>query len=360
MRITIIVTFASCVVLLAQSNIDSSGYVTNANLLTPFTLTNSSGNVVTDAVLVKLTPNQFIYKTPNGGMGMMRLDLLPKELQEKFGFDPQAAHAADEADKKKKARQQQYAQRQREIAAMQEAQSAIWKQVETNRNMFAVTGDSLKVEQVTKDGVLASYNLLDVEGIPRSLRYFVKGIPNQDALIDGATISGPFYKIGTYSYTSVMGASETIKCLTCSPQLAFNYYSVQAGVEVSKANDMAQQQLEQQRQEAAVPQTQRDIVWQRVKAHERSFDGFMLTVRQITKDGIVASCDQDTDAPGQNYFVKDYSGKESLYAGSSPNTLQPPFYEIGTYTYTTVMGANKTLQCLTCSSHVAFQYYLNH
>jgi hypothetical protein len=32
-------------------------------LLAPFTLTTSSGKVITNAVLVKLMPNKFIYKT---------------------------------------------------------------------------------------------------------------------------------------------------------------------------------------------------------------------------------------------------------------------------------------------------------
>jgi hypothetical protein len=62
------------------------GYVTNANLLTPCTLTNSAGNVITDAVLVKLMPDKFIYKTPGGAMGTRELDSLPMVLQEKIGY----------------------------------------------------------------------------------------------------------------------------------------------------------------------------------------------------------------------------------------------------------------------------------
>jgi hypothetical protein len=155
MKTIIVAILASCVVLLAQTNTDSSGYVTNANLLAPFTLTNSAGNVITNAVLVKLMPNKFIYKTPNGG-GMLRIDSLPKDLQEKFGYDPQAAQAADEADKQKKVRQQKFDQQQREAAAAQAAQDLIWKQVQANRVGFAVTGDTLRVDQITKEGKLGS------------------------------------------------------------------------------------------------------------------------------------------------------------------------------------------------------------
>ncbi len=103
----------------ARTNTDSSGYVTNANLLTPFTVTNSAGVVFTNAVLVKLMPNKFIYKTPGGAMGTLRLDSLPEDLLQKIGYDPQAAQAADEAENQKKARQQELAQQQRAFAAQQ-------------------------------------------------------------------------------------------------------------------------------------------------------------------------------------------------------------------------------------------------
>jgi len=106
------------------TNTDSSGYVTNAALLTPFTLTNSVGDVITNAVLVKLTPNKFIYKTPNGGEGMMPLASLSKDLREKFGYDPQAAQAADEVENQKKARQQEIAQQQQDFAAQQAGSKA--------------------------------------------------------------------------------------------------------------------------------------------------------------------------------------------------------------------------------------------
>jgi hypothetical protein len=159
-----------------------------------------------------------------------------------------------------------------------------------------------------------------------------------------------------------MGASKTIGRLTCSPQLAFNFYSAQSAVEAKRNAQIVQQQLEYQRQEAAVPKAQRDIVWQRVRAHEHEmrFFGGRLTVRQITEAGIVASEDNDTDRPGPYYFVKDCPNKDALYESSGIQSISPPFYEIGTYTYTTVMGASRTLLCVTCSKDAAFLYYLNH
>jgi ankyrin repeat protein len=101
------------------TNADSAGYVTNAALLTPFTLTNTAGDVITNAVLSKLTANKFIYKTPSGGMGMLPLGSLPEDLLKKIGYDPQAAQAADDAENQKKAREQELAQQQRAFAAQQ-------------------------------------------------------------------------------------------------------------------------------------------------------------------------------------------------------------------------------------------------
>jgi len=47
---------------LHQENTDTGGYVTNETLLTPFTLTNSAGVVINNAVLVKLTRTNLFTK----------------------------------------------------------------------------------------------------------------------------------------------------------------------------------------------------------------------------------------------------------------------------------------------------------
>jgi hypothetical protein len=98
------------------TNTDSHGYVTNAALLTPFTLTNAAGEAISNVVLVRLMPNKFIYKRPDGNGGMMRLDSLPADLLQKIGYDAQAAQAADEAEKAKQAQAQELARQQRTLA----------------------------------------------------------------------------------------------------------------------------------------------------------------------------------------------------------------------------------------------------
>src|SRR5208283_4609233 len=72
-------------VVASGTNTDSAGYVTNAALLASFTLTNSVGELVTNAILVRLMPNKFVYKTPLGVLWTRRLDSVSPELQKRFG-----------------------------------------------------------------------------------------------------------------------------------------------------------------------------------------------------------------------------------------------------------------------------------
>jgi hypothetical protein len=99
----LIMVGATCV---AGTNTDSEGYVTNAALMAPFTFTNN-GAVISNAVLVKLTPNKFIYKRPDGGEGMVSLSILPPSIRQKIGFDPNLVANADSDDADRKEREQQ-------------------------------------------------------------------------------------------------------------------------------------------------------------------------------------------------------------------------------------------------------------
>ena len=139
MKAAIVILFASCVLSLAQTNTDANGYVTNVALLTPFTLTNSAG-VITNAVLVKLTANKFIYKTDTGAMGMLRLDALPPEMLARIGYDPDKAKQADiqEQEQKQKEQDDLTSQRQQQI----DAQAALASATQT---------DTSKAQSVSSD-----------------------------------------------------------------------------------------------------------------------------------------------------------------------------------------------------------------
>lgn len=103
----------------AEGNVDADGYVTNLQLLKPFTVTNSAGAVFTDAVLVKLMPAKFMYKTSSGAMGTQRLELLPAEILQKIGYNAAAALAANQAETQKKASEQERSRQRWAMSAQQ-------------------------------------------------------------------------------------------------------------------------------------------------------------------------------------------------------------------------------------------------
>ena len=198
-------------VVASGTNTDSSGYVSNAVLLTPFTLTNSAGNVVTDAVLVKLMPNKFLYKTLSGGeMAIRPLESLSKDLQEKFGYDPQVAQVADYADQQKKARQQALAQQQQLAMNAQAKWDAALATALKHKGQLEG-----KVIQKISGGLLVSMN----EKI-----YLLKDYPGYDNAVSDDYVNYPTFGIGSYTYETVNKSENTIRTLTCSTNVAVNYY----------------------------------------------------------------------------------------------------------------------------------------
>ena len=106
-------------VYIAGTNVDHDGYVKNPDWLPPFTLTNSFGVVITNAVLTRLLPNKFVYQTPAGG-GMLGLDFLPEDIKAKISYDPEAATQAAALDKEAKQRRQELLAQQRQQALLAE------------------------------------------------------------------------------------------------------------------------------------------------------------------------------------------------------------------------------------------------
>jgi hypothetical protein len=232
MKTIIALLLASCAVSLAQinTNTDSRGYVTNAALLTPFTLTNSSGKIVTNAVLVKLSPNTFIYKTPDGEMGVRRLDSLPKDLRENFGYDPVKAAQADAADAEKKTQQDQMRQRQIAQAAAYARYQAIKAEVEQgNRRIEG------KVLQKIPEGLLVDSGAAAIAidegmhnvsfaggtlyegtapGVEALGLVLLQDYPDPN-IADEGHVDIIAYPVGLFTYDSVNKSSKTVRKFSC-------------------------------------------------------------------------------------------------------------------------------------------------
>jgi hypothetical protein len=143
----ILLLAVSCIGSFAQStNTDSQGYVTNAALLTPFTLTNSAGDVITNAVLYKLTANKFIYKTDDDTMGQLRLDTLSTDILMRIDYDPASAAKADEIENQKIADEME----QRQKIAKQKARFLAELKIRQTKSM-SIQG---KVIQKIPEGLL--------------------------------------------------------------------------------------------------------------------------------------------------------------------------------------------------------------
>jgi len=217
MKNTAAILFASCLISLAQTNTDSSGYVTNAALLTPFTLTNSEGNVFTDAVFVKITANKFIYKAGNGTMGTKRLDTLPPELLARIGYDPSNAAAADF----KEQQQKEALRRQQELDRQQRARDALVQEV--LKSQEKITGD---VIQKIDAGLLLTTPGRAYPDVPYDewRTILLADYPNTETAVAKDQIFANGFPIGTFSYTTVNNSQNTIRMWTCDTNRAVEYY----------------------------------------------------------------------------------------------------------------------------------------
>jgi uncharacterized protein len=191
------------------TNTDSSGYVTNAALLTPFSLTNSVGDLITNAVLVKLTPNKFIYKTPDGAEGMLPLASLSQDLQKKFGYVPANAAAADAAEEQKKERQADYEENERQGAVYQEKVRQTTAYIKSCEMHWMVT-----VIQNVPDGLLVR--------CPDDTTALIVDL-NKETVTDDEQIECRLYPYGVYSYESVNNSQKTVRKLTPNLDHAVSY-----------------------------------------------------------------------------------------------------------------------------------------
>ena len=205
-------------VVASGTNTDSSGYVTNADLLTPFTLTSSTGRIITNAMLVKLTPNKFVYKTPSGEMGMLRLDSLPKDLQDKFGYNPQIAQAADAVENQKKARLQELAQQQREFAEQQAQRDAAVKKALAKKTQFYCD----VIQKIDAGLLVSSPGSWSTE--VSSVTYLLKDYPRYDSVAAQDQMFISAFPVGLYTYTTVNHSENTVHVWTCSTNVATEYY----------------------------------------------------------------------------------------------------------------------------------------
>ncbi len=166
-----------------------------------------------------------VHITYDGGIGTIMLADLPPELKKRFNYDPVAAKemtaerqqqmaASDAMVTQVQAQQKEQAQHDEE-----QAQQNAHEQ-EAKKNIVFVAG---KVLQKVEGGVILSgyeegepYPWGDVphgmQAYSQFDRVFIKGYGGEG--VDGAVVEVTAYRSGTFSYTTVLGASSTIVAFT--------------------------------------------------------------------------------------------------------------------------------------------------
>jgi hypothetical protein len=94
--------------------IATAGAQTN-NLPAFISFTNSSGDFITNAEVVRVLPNKLIWKDSGGNGGIVRLDALPADLRQQFNYDPTEANEADQAEEIIKAKNLEFQREQAEL-----------------------------------------------------------------------------------------------------------------------------------------------------------------------------------------------------------------------------------------------------
>lgn len=189
---------------------DEQGYVTNAAYLNPFTIQNKT-DTVTNAVMVKILPNKFIYQTPAGAESIARWQDVSTNIQAEFGYDPKAAAAADQKESIRKNQEIHEAQIQSQLTAKREiVQGAFSQAKKTEQNIFGY------IVQILPEGVLIN------------LYWGSQEVLVQDCDVsghaDGDLVSVTAYSIGTYTFENTKGANSTVRAYTMDINKAAKLY----------------------------------------------------------------------------------------------------------------------------------------
>lgn len=209
---------------------DRSGYVTNRDYLTPFSVTNGSGVVMTNLVMVRLMGDRFIYRAPDGAEGSALMLWLSPPLKERFRYDEKRAIAAQVKDEIAQADWQE----EKEEAAERDQRAALMARMAKLRQF--ICGD---VVQKIEEGVLlnspGSYQRFTLNGfgdiVPMdSHLILVKDYSGAANLAADDQLSCWAYPIGVFSYTTVNNSENSVHAYTCDLNEAIKYYSATSNI----------------------------------------------------------------------------------------------------------------------------------
>jgi hypothetical protein len=221
MKTLILFLLTACLSSIAQTN--------------TITFTNQYGDVVSNAVVIKVSANTLLYRIPSGG-GAVKLANLPPDLQQRFGYDPEKAAALDRKEQQDRAAD---LQQRMAWAAADAKYNRLKNQLEQGRRR--IRG---KVLQRISEGLLVDSGAATIayaeethygtspDGDPISWGggTIAEGkTPGEEALslvllqdfpdpnmTDGGYVDIMAYPVGLYTYETVNQSSKTVRIFSAN------------------------------------------------------------------------------------------------------------------------------------------------
>ena len=195
-------------------------------------ITTTTGKKYTGVTIERAEPDGIVVATESG-IEKISFDILSKELQSKYGYDPQKAAKfnarVQAANYASSSAMRQQAAAKTAIEALLNAKPPKGQIGDLGVHILRVEG---KVLQVLSDGMLLANEwenqTLEPYTDDRGVNHSGANIMNEplfvlcppSKLVDGDRFSGVIYPAGTYTYTSTLGAGKTVRCYAISPQVA--------------------------------------------------------------------------------------------------------------------------------------------
>lgn len=202
-------------------------------------ITTTTGKQYTDVTIARVEPDGIVVTT-DSGIERISFDILSKELQTKYGYDPQRAAKFRAAVQVANAQRQVATDATMAAMKQQEATKAAVEAVlnakppkgQTGKPGIHVLRVNGRVLQILSDGILLAGEWLNqvvepaIDGQdPESgggviIREPLLILCPSSKYVDGDKFSGVIYPAGTYTYTSTLGADKTVRCYAVNPQVA--------------------------------------------------------------------------------------------------------------------------------------------
>ena len=190
------------------------------------TFTNRSHEVISNAIVLRCDGVKLVYRTEGAGGGSVKLAELPRDLQVRFGYDPDRSAAAERKDSERLAADRKVTQalstRQAALQAKQKRRAEVSKSetmvfgrvIQCLDNGLLVNADSnVHGERMSEEPAFYQPDL------NREVPYAKGTVMLQDykgKAVDGDMVNVLAYPVEYYEYTAVSGGRRRVRKYTAN------------------------------------------------------------------------------------------------------------------------------------------------